>query len=111
MFSTAVHAAESSPARDRALIDFLRARIAEAGGCGPTAAETRALTALAHVLSDFEENFLRSYRYAPDDYLSGHVDALRWTLQCFAATAFAAHPDATGILLRHVSAAEGPDAA
>ncbi|MGW3404524.1 hypothetical protein [Streptomyces zhihengii] len=110
MFSTAVHAAESSPDRDRALIDFLRARIAEAGVCGP-AAETKALTALAHVLSDFEENFLRSCRFIPDDYLSGHVDALRWTLQCFAATAFAAHPDATGILMRRVSTVEGPDAA
>ncbi|MEU1277803.1 hypothetical protein [Streptomyces sp. NPDC005805] len=94
---SAVPSAESTPATDRALAAFLRARVAEASTSG-CSAERKALAGVRAVLDEFEDKHLSAHESPIDDYVVGQIDALRWALQCVAAAAFSHHPALPGVL-------------
>ncbi|MEW2615146.1 hypothetical protein AB0937_34180 [Streptomyces sp. NPDC047880] len=78
--------------RDRALVAFLRARIAERA---PTAdeRERQLLAGTQRVLDEFAANFERAAKVEHTDYFPGQIDALGWSLRCTAFAAFSEHPD------------------
>ncbi|MFF8809862.1 hypothetical protein [Streptomyces omiyaensis] len=78
--------------RDRALVGFLKDRIAERAKAAEEA-EEQLLAGVARVLAEFEEKIEHPHRYdEQNDYFAGQLQALGWSLRC-AAAAFPAHPD------------------
>ncbi|MEU6618624.1 hypothetical protein [Streptomyces parvus] len=78
--------------RDRALVAFLKARIAEQGEVAGDG-EERLLAGVAQCLLEFEEKFDHPHR--GDDrysFFAGQLQALGWSLRCTAAV-FSGHPD------------------
>lgn len=78
--------------RDRALVAFLRARIAERA---PTTdeRERQLLAGTKKVLDEFAANFERAMQVEPTDYFLGQIDALGWSLRCTTFAAYSEHPD------------------
>ncbi|MFI7396223.1 hypothetical protein [Streptomyces tendae] len=79
--------------RDRALIVFLKERIAERAKVAEEA-EERLLAGVARALAEFEEKFEHPHR--DDDrhsHFAGQMQALGWSLRCTAFAAFSTHPD------------------
>lgn len=78
--------------RDRGLVGFLRARIAERA---PTAdeRERQLLAGTQRVLDEFAANFERAAQVEHANYSSGRIEALGWALRCTAFAAFSEHPD------------------
>ncbi|TGN72245.1 hypothetical protein E5083_30390 [Streptomyces bauhiniae] len=83
---------EAALDRDRALVAFLKARIAERAKVAEEE-EERLLAGVNRSLLEFEEKFEHPHR--DDDrrsFFAGQIQALGWSLRC-AAAAFSAHPD------------------
>ncbi|MFD3889974.1 hypothetical protein [Streptomyces microflavus] len=79
--------------RDRALIAFLKARIAERGEVAGDD-EERLLAGVSQCLLEFEEKFDHPHR--GDDqhsFFAGQLQALSWSLRCTAFAVFSGHPD------------------
>lgn len=77
--------------RDRALIGFLKDRIAERAKAAEEAEEQH-LAGVARVLAEFEEKFDHPHR-DERDYFAGQMQALGWSLRCAAFAVFSTHPD------------------
>ncbi len=92
-FELVVHGDEDTLDRDRALVAFLNARIAERSKAA-TAEEKGLLAGLRHSLLEFEEKFQHPHRDDdPHSFFAGQLQALGWSLRCVAFAAFSGHPD------------------
>jgi hypothetical protein len=79
--------------RDRALVAFLKARIAERAKVAE-GEEERRLAGVHRTLLEFEEKFEHPHR--DDDrhsHFAGQMQTLGWSLRCTAFAAFSEHPD------------------
>ncbi|MEU5091082.1 hypothetical protein [Streptomyces sp. NPDC021356] len=84
---------EAALDRDRALVAFLKARIAERAKVAEEE-EERLLAGVNRSLLEFEEKFEHPHR--DDDrhsHFAGQMQALGWSLRCTAFAAFSGHPD------------------
>ncbi|MGA5643314.1 hypothetical protein ACPCTN_31810 [Streptomyces cinereoruber] len=84
---------EAGVDRDRALVAFLKARLAERSKVAD-GAEQRLLAGVHRPLLEFEEKFEHPHR--DDDrhsFFAGQMQALGWSLRCMAFAAFSEHPD------------------
>ncbi|MFG2845964.1 hypothetical protein ACGF12_22760 [Kitasatospora sp. NPDC048296] len=76
---------------DRALVAFLRERIAERDGQA-TDEERHLLSAVLRVLKVFDADFEAVSSAGRDDRAAGRSEALGWTLRAVAFAAFWSHP-------------------
>ncbi|MFD8385228.1 hypothetical protein ACFV2X_43050 [Streptomyces sp. NPDC059679] len=78
--------------RDRALVAFMRARIAERAEAADKH-EHLLLVGVQRVLDAFDAQFEHAAQAQRADGVPEYADALGWSLRCTAFAAFSGHPD------------------